>query len=151
MRCTVDHGAKRYARVFNKRICKVQSIEVIEDHTTPVNWISPRLAENFGFKRFDADSDIAAADFGGVIHETREFVTITVVGKADKSLEITFYMAPEHAPIELVVGQKFKDEVGYAPHEVFLDNPVGATLVMVQQKITVCIQVFKKENNKRKC
>lgn len=107
-----------------------------EDTGTNVNWISQQLVNDCNFQLLDAPQNTGFLDFKGDTYTPEKLVRIPWAGKMAKTEHTEFFVAPENSPIDLVIGNVFIKSFGHS-HTVFLDEPVGKALIMVQKRVTV--------------
>jgi len=131
--CDVDHGRTRWTQILNPNTGNTQDVKVNEDTGTDVSWISPKLVRQCGLQILPAPSQFFL-DFDGKTHQPTGLVNIPITGKLNKSAHVEFYVAPENAPIGLIVGNRFIQTFGHS-HTVFEDEP-GSALIMLQQRVT---------------
>jgi hypothetical protein len=121
-----------------KRGIKEYDVRVKDDTGTPVNWIHPNVVKNC---KLDSLAKACPPRFfvnmNGKSFKCEKCVQITWCGRGKNSYEELFFISPEKAPIDMVLGQEFVDKHGRAK-DICADSPKNADARMfVATKMTV--------------
>jgi hypothetical protein len=110
-------------------------VEVIEDTACRVNFISPKMARLCGLASYPASPIQNATLMGNFI--SHQWTEVTWSGKNYKNNNSMFYIAPEDAPIDLLVGTEFLRDYP----DAFANRPrIEPALLNVQTKMKASIR-----------
>jgi len=133
----VDRAIVYYAQIINQNSHEEQYIKVVQDPTTPVNWISPHLVAFCGFKIIDPTQPDLQLD-ARLLAANRK-VQIPLVGRNLRAYSTELVISPELFPADIVVvGSQFIGTVGHANSVFSMEPPEGETLIIIQHINEVC-------------
>ncbi|KAI1844383.1 hypothetical protein JX265_010186 [Neoarthrinium moseri] len=124
----------KWAQIHNPTNSLVFDAQVIEDSGTGVNFIHPALAQACGLRIYPTAPTVHKVITGQQFRSDK-WAQVEWMGKPGRLGTDWFYLAPEEAPIQLLVGRRFlKENKG-----VFLNEKpeVDPVLLNVQTKKTV--------------
>ena len=123
----------RWAQVFDATNGGAKAVSVIEDSATGVNFIHPWVVQQCNLNP-QRTARIVHKVISGNTFPSDEWVEVAWIGKHGRTGVDMFYVAPDGAPIDLLVGSRFLGD----NKDVFFDvRPVEAALLNVQLKVSV--------------
>ncbi|ORY12690.1 hypothetical protein BCR34DRAFT_563232 [Clohesyomyces aquaticus] len=135
--CKADHGAFYIAETMCKRRGQVGRIEVKEDTGSGPNWISASYANALGLSRQDVQSPLGGYQTltGEAVNVTHK-VSMTLLGRANKSCGDEFLIAPDGFPVEgVMLGRQFIEKYGH-PFALFSPKEGKEVLLVVENKVS---------------
>ncbi|KAF2113180.1 hypothetical protein BDV96DRAFT_648153 [Lophiotrema nucula] len=134
--CKIDHGAFYIAQTISKRHGRLDRVNVKEDTGSEPNWISVSDAKALGLLIHEMDVPLGFKTLNGEVSAATHQVSMTLVGRADKSCHDDFLIAPDGFPVEgVVIGRRFIRKWGH-PFALFDRKEGDEVLLVVQNKIS---------------
>jgi hypothetical protein len=129
-----DSGDIQYksAEIYDPKNNSMNTVEVIEDTACRINFISPVVAERCNLTSYPT-TPVQNATLMGVF-TSNMWTEVTWLGRSGNYESTMFYLAPEGAPIDILVGTGFLKNHPNA----FLNRPrIEPALLNVQTKLKV--------------
>ncbi|KAF2265169.1 hypothetical protein CC78DRAFT_207796 [Lojkania enalia] len=135
--CKADHGAFYIAQTISKRCGRLDRVNVKEDTGSGPNWISKSDASELALPIHKMTVPEKYKTHNGEEFEATHRVSMTLVGRADKSCHDDFLVAPDRFPVDaLILGRQFVRKWGH-PFALFDRNEGDEILLVVQNKVSV--------------